>query len=1041
MNARVLTGARLWALALAGVAVFWSMGVSAQSAGALYGVVFEQQGGAPLQGVPVTVADQQEETDADGAFRLILPPGAHKVRLGSGAEVSVMIFSGQQTLVLVSLAEDGALGRVELETPTEEAAQASASDPRGDEHLPSGRVLGRLENAETGAPVVGARVLVRGLKANSSTDEEGRFVLDLPVGLHDLTAIHPSFSTLVLPEVNVMVDADTQLNAEMTPSGVELEDFVVVAPRIEGSALDVIDERRTSAAVNDIIGADQMSRSGDSDAASALKRVTGVTVVGGRYAYVRGLGDRYSMTLLDGAVLPSPEPERRVVPLDLFPASALESILIQKTYTPDMPGEFGGGVVVLRTRGFPAGFEGKAGVSGTWRTRTTLVPSLRDPGGPWDFLGIDGGTRALPDAVARASNGEQLSERDRFSSRGYTAEQLEAFGEQMNNVWTPQRFSAPPGLGLSFEVGDFGTLGGKPAGYLLALGYDNAWARTAPRATFYKLSDDELSFQHGYKFENLTNTVTLSGLLSAGIDLSPDHRLRWAFFMTRITDNEARRYNGFNSDVGTIIDVTRLRWVERTLLHQHLHGEHDFERPGAEDWSLQWHYSYALAVRDEPDRREVRYDLEENTGEHLLSDRPEGNQRVFSLLVDHNHDLGVDVTWPMRLLGDGEQLKFGASMIHKSREVDTRRYKFLHKGPISGDSEIISQRPEDIFVADNIDGQGFQFGEITRPTDNYSATQLIMAGYAMAQLSPWEALTVLGGLRVEGSDQEVKTFELFNPESTPELASLQTFDLLPALTATWDLGESMKLRAAASRTVTRPDFRELSPATFNDVTGGRQIFGNKDLKRGTILHQDLRWEWYPRAGESMSISLFAKQFQDPIEKTVEVAAQHTITYTNALGASNLGLELELYKRLDFIHEALLDLYASGNLTLVHSRIELDESSGIQTSNTRPLQGQAPYVLNLQLGVDNPDSGLRAAALYHITGPRISDVGALGAPDIIEEPVAVVDLVLSQRFGDGVKLSLKAKNLLDEPVRFTQGNRVTQVERRGRSFSAALSWAF
>ncbi len=1005
--------------------------------GELLGVIFDGDN-APLAGVAVEISTERHTTNADGTFRVLLPPGAHALKVRAGAEVievAIVIFSGEQTQLIVTLGDPP---NVEIETP----ARGRAPDPAeaSPEDGPTGRVSGRAVNVEDDQPIEGARVVVRGASAEALTDPDGRFTLLLPVGEVDLTVIHPSFSALVVSGVLVQEGGEAEVPLRLTPTGGALTDLTVTAPRIEGGALELLDERRSTAAVSDIIGAEQISRSGDSDAAGALRRVTGVTLVGGRYVYVRGLGDRYSSTLLNGAALPSPEPERRVVPLDLFPASILASILIQKTWTPEMPGEFAGGVVVLRTRGFPGERSGKLSLDLGLREGTTFSPSLREPGGTWDWLGVDGGTRALPEPIKAASSQEKLLEGDRFGTRGYSAEELEAFGESMRNVWTPETHTPPPALGLSVELGDSGTLFGMPSGYLASLSYDNAWARKDRTVRIHILSGGELEEAHRYEFEELVNTISLSGLVSTGLDLSPRHRLRWTIFTNRITDNEARRFEGPNRDVGSTIQITRLSWLERSLISQQLRGEHDLGGDG-QGGELKWRYSLSLALRDEPDRREVRYDLEENTGEFLLSDRPEGNQRVFSALVDLTHDLGADLTLPFALFDPSDTLQLGLSAVFRDREVDTRRFKVQHKGALSGDTDILDKRPEDIFTPQNIGPQGFQFEEITRQTDNYQADQTLLALYLMGTWRLLPTLSLVTGARLERSAQTVETFELFNPDAAPVNAELTTLDLLPAAVTTWDLADDMKLRLGASQTLSRPDFRELSPATFNDVTGGRQVFGNPDLKRARIWNADLRWEWYPAEGESLSIGVFAKRFEDPIESIVVVSAQHSVTYANARDADNLGIEIEAQRSLEILDPALRDLYVAFNATAVYSRVTLDDNAGIQTSDERPLQGQAPWVLNLQLGYDNPDDGSRAAILANVTGPRIEEVGALGAPDVLKQPAPTLDLILSQSFGQGWKLSFKAKNLLDPPIRLTQGDKVTEVAREGRDASLSLSYGW
>jgi len=880
---------------------------------------------------------------------------------------------------------------------------------------------------------------VRGVAAEVRTDAAGRFTLVVPSGPVDVTFVHAAYAPSTLRDVLVAAQATTQLEVELLPAAIELEQLLVSAPRIVGSTLDALAERQAAAAVGEIIGAQQMSRSGDSNAASALKRATGVTIVDGRFVYVRGLGERYSSTLLDGAQLPSPEPERRVVPLDMFPAGLLEGIAIQKGYTPDMPGEFGGGVVQIRTRAFPADLEARLSIGLGARLGTTLEEQLMGASGPTDWLGVDGGHRALPDAVQAASDWAPLLERDMFSTRGYTLGELERFGELMTTDWTPTRALVPPGLTLAAQVGDGYDTGSGRAGWFAALTYGSDWAGGQRDVRIYTVgADGSLEPAHRYRFDDLEMRVALSGIVSGGLDLGDDHTLRLTSLVNRVTTDEARVYEGFNRDVATEIRVTRLQWIEQMLLTNQLRGTHVLA-PGVD---LAWHYALSLATRLEPDRRQVRYDHEAGTDDWRLSDRPEGNRRVFSELGDLAHDVGADVT--IDVVDDGAlslSLEAGLALVAKDREVDTRRYKLDQQGPLANDEELLLLPPEELFVPAYIGADGFVLTETTLETDNYRASQLMLALYAMGELTLGEALTVVAGVRLESSEQRIGTFVPFSPTARSIEASLATLDVLPALSAQWRFAQGMGLRLGLAQTVSRPDFRELSPATYNDVTGGRQYFGNPELERALIQHADLRWEWFPSAGELLSLGVFYKHFDRPIEVVVVPSAQLSVTFENATAADNFGAELELRKDFGFVAPPLADLYLSANLALIASEIELGGTRSIQTSKSRPLQGQSPFVLNLQLGYENVDLGTHAALLYNVSGRRIVEVGALGAPDTYLEPLHQLDLVIGQKLGDGFDLTFKAQNLIDAPLDTTQGDKRLERDRRGRAFSLQLGKSF
>lgn len=1002
--------------------------------GAVQVYVFDGKRGGPLVGAQVGVGDQQGTTNADGALRL--SPGNGQARLTiskagfqTSALPAVPVLEETLTEVIATLNPDRpAVFDVETrELPADEAVKAV--DVAVD--APIARLTGQILSEANGTPVAGARIFVKGRPESTTTDKSGRFALDLPAVPQQISVIHANFSPGAA-QIDLKPEGGS-LTVRLAPAAVQLDDLTVTTPYIEGGVAALNAERRETSAVVDVMGAEEMARSGDSDAAGALRRVTGLTVVGGKYIYVRGMGERYSSTLLNGVTLPSPEPERRVVPLDLFPTGILGSVVVQKTYSPDMPGDFGGGVVQLRTKKVSEEPFFQVSLSAGYRPDTTGLDAPGYAGGSLDFLGFDDGTRALPDAVRRASEDQLILERTRFSSTGFTAEELERLGELMPNNWNLTTRKAPPNLGVSLSGGTRFDWKGATLGGLTTLAWNQDWRRLDFDRAYYIVGQGgALERQHTYRFRSLTRNVGLTGALELGAELPGGHALSSTTMVLRSTDDEARQVQGRNRDVATDIRVTRLRFIERMLISEILRGEHPVG-----PFRLNWHYTTSLADRQEPDRRTYRYDLEPVAKIWRISDRPEGNQRLYSDLDDINHDVALRLRWPFGAAAKDDEappqyLEVGGQAVLRDRGVDTRRYKFQDKGPRAGDIELTQQDPEGIFVPENIGNDAFQFQETTRQTDNYTADQRLIAGYVMGEL-PVADLRLMAGMRVEAFEQTVTTFELFSANNTPVEARLDDVDLLPAASLTWALSDTMQSRVGYSRTVSRPDFREMSPATFNDVTGGRQIFGNPELERATIQHVDLRWEWYPSERERLSIGGFYKRFDKPVEQIIIPSAQFSVTFDNAVAATNAGLEIDGRIGLP------ADCYAAGNLALIQSEVELSDA-GIQTSRERALQGQSPYTINTQIGWEPEDGPVRLSLVYNVFGPRIVEVGAQGAPDTLEQPQHLIDFVGAADLGGGFGLSFKAKNLLGVNSRFTQGS-VTQEDRvLGRSFSVSLRWS-
>ena len=900
--------------------------------------------------------------------------------------------------------------------------------------IPAGPGIGGLVvDANTGAPIEKAFVFAG--DQEGLTGPDGVFVLDLPPGEYETSVSAAGYSGTGL--AFTVTDARVIVKFELAPKPNNADDTIVVVGRKNRESTAVLlEERREAGTATEAIGAEQMARAGDSDAGAAVRRVTGVSLVGGRYVYIRGLGERYSATVLNNAMLPSPEPDRRVVPLDLFPTALMSSLVIQKTYSPDMPGDFGGGVIQLTTKDVPDSPIFKASLSGDWNQGSTFQRHVWGPVGKTDWLGIDGGFRRLPDGVAAASKDGAISEGDRFNP-GLSAEDLETYGESMPNHWNISDgaggTSLPPNVGFQIMGGNSAAVGGGRLGYLAGLVYShNVDFDAVHRNLFVLGTGDELTSFGEYDFAVTTRNVQLGGMINLAAQLGANHRIVATSLLVRDTDDEKRIVDGFSADTLSDVRTQRSRWVERMLWFNQLTG-HD-ELPGLGGVAIDWRYGYSRATRLEPDRREVRYDFIEPSDAFLFSGRSDGNEIFYQNLADATHNPAADLTFPFKLAGRDAKVKVGGSAVIRDRQVDTRRYFYrLQGGFPAGD---LTKPPQDIFTADNIGDNSLEFSEYTRPSDNYSGLQRLQAGYALFDLPILDALRFYGGARVEHNYQEVTTYELFATEGFEAKASIDNLDVLPGANLTYSFSDQMQVRAAYGRTVARPELREMSPSEYNDVTGGRTVVGNPDLKRTSIDNFDLRWEWYPAEEENVTISAFYKRFQDPIEVVIVPSSGQIITFQNAEKATNLGLEFDFRKQLTFVE----GLYAGGNVALITSTITLPEG-GTQTNDKRALQGQSPYLINVEVGYETPgDVSTLVAVLYNVNGRRISQVGDLGIPDIYDQPVHQLDAVVRQEFGSGLSLSIRGRNLLNYAIVQKQGDKIATKWREGVSAAVSLSWA-
>ncbi|MCB9685525.1 MAG: carboxypeptidase regulatory-like domain-containing protein [Alphaproteobacteria bacterium] len=936
------------------------------------------------------------------------------------------------------------------EAPTPDAAPEVVAEPEPE--LPTTGIVTGVVTDPDGLPFPG--ITLRVGETDVITDADGRFSLDLPPGSYDVTLKSAGWFAPGDLVASVAAGQRTTVDIPLRLDDADVYELVVYAPEVVGGIDASIDQRKESAAVTEVIGAEQMSKSGDSNATSALARVTGLTIVDGRYVYVRGLGDRYASSLLNLSTLPSPEPERRVVPLDLFPTGLLDSVTVYKTWQPDLPGDFGGGVVSLKTRGIPERPFQQVTITSGYVAQTSFANAAHGYVGPTDFLGFGGSVRALPEPLAQATSGSELVEGDLFNA-GFTPEQLEQIGESIDAThWGTGESTLPPDLGIQAAFGRKLELGGPRLGVFGGLTYNNGWSLDQYRENTWDVgAGGALELQNGYDFVELGNQILLGGLMNVGLEFNEQHAIYSTTTLTRSSEATNRTYQGFNGDVGTDIRVNRSQWVERQLLLEQVRGEHTFVPLGHAH--VEWRYAFSTALRDAPDQREDRYDLEESTGQWLISDRPEGNGIQYSHLSDLNHDARLDLSLPFGPEGQRSELKAGGAAAFRNRSVDTRRFGYFERSAIDPDDRTLTS--DQLFDAEHIGTDGYELRETTRSTDNYTAEQQLQAAYLMTDFdfgSPapnargLRNLSVLAGARVEHSLQRVTTFELFNPDATPIVADLDTTDVLPAVTVTQGLlpapveptDDVVQVRAGWARTVSRPDFRELSPAPFSDVTGGREVFGNPELQRALIDHVDARIEWYPRSGELASVGAFYKHFQDPIESVVVPSATLSSTWENATSAENYGIEADVRKTMFGLGVPFLDhVYVAANGSVIHSRVDLQDSGGVQTSDERALQGQSPWVANLQLGYDDSDRRSIATVSFNMAGRRIVEVGAQGAPDTYEEAVPRLDLLLQQGFARGWAVRLRGRNLLDPNIRITQGDQVVREGRAGWSALASLEW--
>jgi len=987
----------------------------------------------------VSLADGKvSKPAANGALALTLPAGESKLKVQVGtrwsAEIPVEITDKKQHSLLLTMRDD-AVEYVLRDAQTNETLQTGkVANPDA-----VGQIVGRVTSAD-GNPVANAEVELTGTENVQSTDADGRY----------------RFADLAPGTYSVMVDAEglnTGLNeaAEVSAKSATESDFVLTVPgaapaatdsgqtlgsvevtgQQQGSQEQSKEEERVSSGVAEVVSAEELSKGGDTEVSGALKRVTGLSVVGGKFVYVRGLGERYSSVLLNGAQLPSPDPTRRVVPLDLFPTEVLDSVVIQKNYQASLPGEFGGGAVLLRTKEAPTKAFAKFSFGLSYLDGTSFSDGLRYDGGKRDWTGFDR-VRELPSGVSGfVANGRSLS--------AASAAQLESFGEEVAAVGFDQRSeNVGPNGSFSSALGGVTELGSVKLSGLWATRYANSWSSVTELRRRYATSNAVPLFLVGEFIRDRTErNIDFSNFVNLDAEFAPGQRLQFNSVWVRQTVDQTQAELGYDDSPDTISRVFENEWAENEMLANQLLGQHYFAN--LNELAIDWQVTKAEAERDAPARRRYRY--ERQGAGFVFSRQTDGNEITYENLQDDStqYKLGLSIPY---YFGEASQVSFsgGFDRMERERTSDIRRFIFTPQSAAVTTPAILRLPLNQILVPANIGPGGFNLRETTRAIDNYDADQEINAFYLSADLNYEELWRVALGFRYEDNTQDVRTFDLNNPVLGLIRGAIDGSDVLPSLSVTRTLNDTSQLRFAYSSTLSRPDFRELSPAPFFDPTLDVESSGNPDLEVTKLDNYDLRYEFYYTPEESVSAALFYKDFSDPIERTVKPGTGGLLTYENALSATNYGLELEGFKRLDFIGERWADYAIGANVAFIKSDVELGAAGAIQTNRNRPLQGQSEYLANLEFGYKPLErNDLEWTLLYNVFGDRIAQVGILGFPDIKELPFHQVDFTLKWRFADQWSLGVKLKNLLNQEVEFAQGGLPIRVFEPGREIGFSVEW--
>jgi hypothetical protein len=886
---------------------------------------------------------------------------------------------------------------------------------------PVGRITGRIIDATTGQGLAEAGIQIVGTTIGVQSGLDGRYtILRTPTGTVTLQVRRIGYGAKTITGLIVPANGTLEQDISLKSADVQLAAMTVTATKEKGSVNDALNAQKNATNVVNAITAEQIAKSPDSDAAQAAQRVSGVTVQDGKYIQARGLGERYTTASLNGARIPSPEPERKVVPLDLFPAGLLQEVTMSKTFTPDQPGDFAGANVNIKTREFPGrrqinystSFGGNASVVGK------TLPFAPRAGG--ELLGRAGGARNIPSAISGANFFGNVSQ-----------SQYNQMALQQRNVWNATMRNG--GLNGSFGASTGGnTILGKRFGYVLSgnYGYSEevranerfAVGNQGPNNTVVPLTS--VSGQTG------RSSIQWGGIANFSRLVGTSSRLSLNTTATRSADNEARMDRGFDENLNDSIARTTLRYVERGIATANLQGEHQLGERNKASWSL----AYANTGRKEPDRSDIVYSRDAS-GKFTLLGSLDGARRLYFDLQENNATAQVDHQIYIGSVADQNLLKFGAYVRQTDRTANSPIFAFISRA----DEATRAKSPDVIFGAAQACGNCSLINvQPIGQAGSYTANDATKAGYLMSDWGLGSRVRVIAGARVEQANIAVNSSTQGGFTAS---AKLDNTDVLPSLLVNTKLSESQNLRFGITRTLARPEYRELAPITFRDVLGGVSVTGNDKLRRALIDNIDLRWEAFPNPGEVVSVGMFYKRFDSPIER-VESATSgaYQARFQNAQNATNVGIEIEARKQLGLLGQWAEAFTVFSNATFMQSKVNLDTLQGLTvTDKSRRLVGQAPYVVNAGVSYSNISGTLNATLLYNVVGDRIFAAGVVPLPNIVEKSRNVVDLSLRFPVLGALTGRVDARNLLDARYRFMQGNLEREGFNAGRSLSVGFAW--
>lgn len=925
----------------------------------------------------------------------------------------------------------------------------------------SGTIRGKITDDSTGEELIGVTVMVKGTSTGAVTDLDGEFAIVLESGTYDLQISYISFETISVSGVQVLPGEVTMLeNVRLKEEVSELEEVVITAEVIRQSEAAILTVKRKSANLLDGISSQNFRRVGDSDAAAAVKRVTGVSVQNGKYVYVRGLGDRYTKSMLNGMDIPGLDPDRNNLQMDIFPTNVLSNIIVYKSFTPDIPADFTGGVVNIETKDFPE--EKTFNVSAGFGYNPDMHFNsnyLTYQGGGTDWLGVDDGTRNL--RVHPLVNVPNPVLDDPLTTTVTRA---------FNKTLAVEQKTSTPNFSLSSGLGNQFNFKGLTVGYNAAFSYrkNTTFYENAENNSFLKpdLSNEfELLLNRPQIGDQSADSRLISGMFGGAVKTS-NSKFKTNFLHIQNGESRAGLF-----DVGSRISGSwdgikhNLEYTERSLTNLLVGGEHSIDQ---NLWKIGWSVSPTWSKIEDKDVRNTPFRTD-GGGFEIEPSESGDPTRIWRNLDEINLVGRLDLTRKVDWLAGDSKIKFGTYVTSKERDYQIFNYRLVLRDPL-GNIQL-SGDPNELLLDQNIwtpetDEGTYIFGNF-EISNTFNSRQTNFAAYVQSELNVTSKLKAIVGVRTEdykqfytGTDQSGQTFD--------DEEIIDSFKFFPSASWTYSANERTNLRASYSRTIARPSFKEASIAQIFDPLTGRTFIGglrpfvvsgdtiwDGRIRETDIDNFDIRYETFQNGGETFSISLFYKKFNNPLELAVfSESAPDNFQPRNLGDARVYGVEFEIRKNLGILSASLRDFMLSLNTSFIRSELEMDKSEGGEyesrvnnlrdgetIDDVRPMQGQAPYLINTGVTYSPQNSAWEGGLYYNVQGRRISIVGIGAAPDVYDVPFHSLNLSVRRELGPqgNHQVSFQVTNLLDserqrEYESFNSPNKTFSLLNPGRTFS-------